>query len=162
MSSSAPFLGGNAMPEQEVQAALNAQHEEVLTLAEAAAYLRVREADLEELLTQDAIPVQKIGGEWRFLKHGLADWLRHGRYFYREFRGLAVPWLFEFPPTEELLLILEKRLLGKLAQTEDKPAKPGSKEAVRKNFGVWWDDPTVEAQLTDIYRRRRGDPECEQ
>ena len=48
---------------------------EVLTLKEAAAYLRVSEADVIELATRQELPARKIGDQWRFLKRGLADWL---------------------------------------------------------------------------------------
>jgi excisionase family DNA binding protein len=48
----------------------------VLTLAEAAAYLRVPEADLLQLVNQREIPARQIGGEWRILKPALQDWLR--------------------------------------------------------------------------------------
>lgn len=48
---------------------------EVLTLKEAADYLRVSEDDVIELATRQELPGRKIGDEWRFLKRGLADWL---------------------------------------------------------------------------------------
>ena len=48
---------------------------EVLTLNEAAAYLRVSEADVVKLATSHELPGRKIGEEWRFLKQGLEDWL---------------------------------------------------------------------------------------
>ena len=53
-------------PDQETQH----QREEILTLAEAAAYLRVPETALEKLVEDRDIPAQKIGGEWLF-KHRL-------------------------------------------------------------------------------------------
>jgi excisionase family DNA binding protein len=49
---------------------------EVLTLAEAAAYLRVPEADLLQLVNQQEIPARRIGRDWRILKPALQDWLR--------------------------------------------------------------------------------------
>ncbi|MBM4089682.1 MAG: helix-turn-helix domain-containing protein [Planctomycetes bacterium] len=48
---------------------------EVLTLAEAAAFLRVAEEQLGELAAQQEIPGRQIGGEWRFLRLALANWL---------------------------------------------------------------------------------------
>jgi excisionase family DNA binding protein len=48
----------------------------VLTLAEAAAYLRVKEDDLQRMVWSEDFPGRKIGGEWRFLKSSLQDWLR--------------------------------------------------------------------------------------
>ncbi len=49
---------------------------EVLTLAEAAAYLRVKEDDLLKLVGPRDIPGRLIGDEWRFSKAALQDWLR--------------------------------------------------------------------------------------
>lgn len=49
---------------------------DVLTLAEAAAYLRVSEQDLLKLVRQADFPGRLIGSQWRFLKAGLQDWLR--------------------------------------------------------------------------------------
>lgn len=48
----------------------------VLTLTEAAAYLRVAEGEVKRLVEMRALPGRQIGGEWRFLKAGLQDWLR--------------------------------------------------------------------------------------
>ena len=53
-----------------------APHEDILTLAEAAAYLRVPESAVEQLATAEEIPARKIGGEWRLLRQALEDWLR--------------------------------------------------------------------------------------
>lgn len=48
---------------------------EVLTLAEAAAFLRVPEAAVQEATTPGGIPGRSIAGEWRYLKSALQDWL---------------------------------------------------------------------------------------
>jgi excisionase family DNA binding protein len=53
---------------------------EVLTLREAARYLRLKEKDVEELAAQGAIPGRRVKQEWRFLKTALADWLRGPDY----------------------------------------------------------------------------------
>src|SRR5436305_1960006 len=49
---------------------------DVLTLSEAAAYLRVAEAEIVRMVEQQALPGRMIGGDWRFLKSALQDWLR--------------------------------------------------------------------------------------
>src|SRR5260370_32303302 len=49
---------------------------DVLTLSEAATYLRAAEADVLRLANLQELPGRQIGGEWRFLKAGLQDWLR--------------------------------------------------------------------------------------
>jgi excisionase family DNA binding protein len=84
---------------------------DVLTLAEAAAYLRVPEAEVILLVQQQDLPGRLIGAEWRFLKSALQDWLRT-------------------------------------------PPPRGSKEAVLSVAGAWKDDPYLEEELNEIYKRR--------
>src|SRR5689334_6511594 len=52
------------------------QFGEVLTLSEAAAYLRVSDADVVRLASSHEVPGRLIGSDWRFLKSALQDWLR--------------------------------------------------------------------------------------
>ncbi len=49
---------------------------EVLTLAEAAAYLRVAEADVVHMVGPRGLPGRLIGSEWRFSRTALEQWLR--------------------------------------------------------------------------------------
>src|ERR1700682_4136576 len=64
----------SAMPRTKTKSAK--QLGEVLTLPEAAAYLRVSEADVVRLTGTQGFPGRLIGNEWRFLKTALQDWLR--------------------------------------------------------------------------------------
>jgi excisionase family DNA binding protein len=48
---------------------------DVLTLQEAAAYLRVSESDVIDLAIRHGLPGRKIGDQWRFHRMGLIDWL---------------------------------------------------------------------------------------
>jgi len=47
----------------------------VMTLQEAAHYLRLRKAELETLAEQGVIPAFKVDGRWRFLKNALDEWM---------------------------------------------------------------------------------------
>jgi len=47
----------------------------VLTLAEAAAYLRLPEADVVGSVHSQGLPGRCIAGEWRFLKAAIQQWL---------------------------------------------------------------------------------------
>jgi excisionase family DNA binding protein len=85
---------------------------EVFTLGEAAAYLRLSEPDVLLLVQEQRLPGRQLGNEWRFLKAAIQDWLRTG------------------------------------------PPPKGSKEAWMALAGAWKDDPYVEEELKDIYRRR--------
>ena len=53
-----------------------AETREVLTLEEAAAFLRVSEDAVVRLLVHQILPGRQIDGQWRFLRAALADWLR--------------------------------------------------------------------------------------
>lgn len=48
---------------------------EVLTLAEAAAYLRVSEGTVVDLVHSQDLPGRLIGSDWRFLKPAIQQWL---------------------------------------------------------------------------------------
>jgi len=50
--------------------------EDVITLAEAAAYLRVPEAEVVRLVRMQDLPGRLLGSEWRFLKSAIQDWLK--------------------------------------------------------------------------------------
>ena len=49
---------------------------DVLTLEEAASFLRVSVGTAEDLANRGTIPGRRIRDEWRFLKSALEDWLR--------------------------------------------------------------------------------------
>jgi excisionase family DNA binding protein len=48
---------------------------EVLTLTEAAAYLRVSETDVLQMVETQDLTGRQIGKEWRFLKSAVQQWL---------------------------------------------------------------------------------------
>lgn len=50
--------------------------QEVLTLAEAAAYLRVTESEVLRMVHEQCLPGRQVQDDWRFLKTALQDWLR--------------------------------------------------------------------------------------
>lgn len=48
---------------------------DVLTLSEAADYLRVGEKDVVEMVKTQGLAARQIGKDWRFLKSALQNWL---------------------------------------------------------------------------------------
>ncbi len=52
---------------------------EVMTLGEAAAFLRVSEEDLLEEVNATRIPAKQIGRSWRFSRTALVEWLSAGK-----------------------------------------------------------------------------------
>lgn len=131
----------------------NGQTEEVLTLAEAAAFLRVPEDELLRLAENRQVPAQQIGSAWRLSKSALGDWLRYGSDYVQEFRRW--PWMLDPRTVEELLLLLEKRLLDKL-QAERKAVEPGTKQAVLRHFGIFKDDDDLQEVLAGLHARRKA------
>lgn len=55
--------------------ATNGPIPDVLTLAEAAAYLRFSEADVLRLITEQGLPARQLAREWRFSKAAILQWL---------------------------------------------------------------------------------------
>jgi len=53
----------------------NGADDEVLTLAEAAAYLRLSEREVLDLVHSQNLPGRFTGKDWRFLKPALMGWL---------------------------------------------------------------------------------------
>jgi excisionase family DNA binding protein len=48
---------------------------DVLTLAEAAAYLRVLEEEVLRMVREQDLPARQVGTQWRFLKSAVEAWL---------------------------------------------------------------------------------------
>jgi len=87
-----------------------AQPIDVLTLSEAAAYLRVAEGDVLRQAQMQDLPGRQIGNEWRFLRAGLQDWLRtFGRKSGKEaLLALAGAWKDD-PDIEEIVREAHRR-----------------------------------------------------
>jgi len=49
---------------------------DVLSLEEAATYLKIEFGDLRRMIKEQGLPGRKIGDQWRFLRGAIADWLR--------------------------------------------------------------------------------------
>jgi len=57
-----------------------AHHHSMMTLREAAAYLRVHTATLETMAQEGKIPALLVDGKWRFLKSSIDEWVSLQRY----------------------------------------------------------------------------------
>ena len=128
------------------------QAPEVLTLTEAAEYLRVAESELSKLADERGVPCQRIGEEWRFLKIALrgwlcaggpevSDWLRSGN------------WASEQIAVQRLIEEMKQRLSAKPSPEDPKP-KVGSRERALQLAGIWENDPTIDEFLAEIYQGR--------
>lgn len=52
--------------------------DEVLTIEEAASFLKVSETTVYQLTRSGELPARKVGREWRFLRQKLIEWLGQG------------------------------------------------------------------------------------
>src|SRR5207249_6332896 len=102
------------MPHSKARPNRDLPEVEVLTLPEAAAFLRVPEQAVTELVDKGALPAQRIGGAWRFLKRAVVEFLRFGPHLARDSRKFPPPWILEHPFWEEMFWALEQRILSKL------------------------------------------------
>jgi excisionase family DNA binding protein len=84
--------------------------DDVLTLAEAAAYLRVAEAAVVDSVNAEGLPGRQVGGEWRFLKSSLREWLNGPKKpaGNEAFLALAGAWKDD-PDAEEMLKEIYKK-----------------------------------------------------
>ena len=57
---------------------------EILTITEAAQYLRISLSSLYKLAQDGKIPAQKVGKHWRFHKQTLTDWIAAGNMNFQE------------------------------------------------------------------------------
>lgn len=65
---------------------------DVLTLKEAAEYLRLSERTVERLVARQGLPCRQVGKQWRFFKPAIQVWLsrRNGRdLLLQQFGALA-------------------------------------------------------------------------
>ena len=100
---------------------------DVMTLAEAAAYLRVSENDLIGAATTQGLPARMIGGEWRFTKAAIQQWL-----------GTA-------SPTTEMRKAAQMAIVG---SCKDDPDLPGIVEdAMRRRGRPLMEDGTYAGRM---------------
>src|SRR5947209_20444441 len=100
-----------APPSEPQPAAVNGLPGEVLTLAEAAAYLRFPEADGLRLVDEQGLPARRLAKEWRFLKAAIQQWLSTPPPRYSKEDQLAVIGSWKDDPylEEELKEIFRQR-----------------------------------------------------
>jgi excisionase family DNA binding protein len=93
---------------------------EVLTLPETAAYLRLSEADVLQLVQEQGLAARQLGTEWRFLKAAIQDWLRTGsppKSNKQAWMALAGAWKND-PNLEELRQVIQKQRERLASETE--------------------------------------------
>lgn len=68
-----------AKPKSAMPVPLNGPIPEVVNLSEAAAYLRLPEAEVVRLIREQGLPARQVGGEWRLLLTAIRAWLSAGK-----------------------------------------------------------------------------------
>jgi hypothetical protein len=143
------------MPEPVTDPVERTPDDEILTLSEAAAFLRVKEVPLAELASCGAVPAQQIGTEWRFLKQALVRWLLLGSYYPDLIRFVPYPFLGDHV-SEKWISLLEQRLLSRIEGARPTSPKRGSKQAVQKSLGVFKGDSDAEVVLAALSAMREA------
>ena len=110
---------------------------EVMTLAEAAAFLRVPEVGLREDADAGRLPGRLIAGEWRFVKGALLNWLANAAGDRSSVPGEGGP------PG-----VIIKSI----------PAPRDLNRGFLDSIGAFADDPTLEPMIEQIYRDRKRKP----
>lgn len=89
----------------------NGPENEVLTLAEAAAYLKFSDGDVLRLVHEQGLPARRLAAEWRFSRGAIQEWLRTPPPQGSKEAQLAVAGAWKGDPyaEEELKAILERR-----------------------------------------------------
>ena len=113
-TSTGAISGGDVSPVRSVE------WPEVLTLAEAAAYLRVPETDVVRMVGPRVLPGRLIGSEWRFSKTALDQWLRTPPAPSTKESLLALAGAWKDAPDAEEMLQEIYRQRGR-SMTEDAP-----------------------------------------
>ena len=54
---------------------MQTDHDQVLTIEELAAYLKVSKSTLYKLVQEGTVPGQKVGKHWRFRRETIDQWL---------------------------------------------------------------------------------------
>ena len=57
---------------------MNVKYDEILTMDELAAYLKISKSTLYKLAVDGKLPGQKIGKRWRFHKDAIDEWVKSG------------------------------------------------------------------------------------
>jgi len=99
-------------PKKTAKAAANGTLEsgDVLTLAEAAAYLRVSQDDVLDMVRTQGLPARQIGSQWRFLKSSLQDWLKNPPRSWNKEAFLALSGVWKDDPyLDEMLKEIYKQ-----------------------------------------------------
>lgn len=79
---------------------------EVLTLADAAAYLRLSEQEVVRLIGEQGLPARQVGSDWRLLKSAVQRWLSTPTPTYSKEAQLAAAGTFRDDP--DLIPLVEQ------------------------------------------------------
>jgi len=93
----------------------------VMTLAEMADFLKVGHKTLMRMAQDGEIPAAKVGGQWRFLREVIEDWLE------RRMQGVPKEELYQLVETAPAIVPVSRLIPRELILLD---VRPGSKETV--------------------------------
>jgi hypothetical protein len=103
---------------------------DVLTLAQAAAYLQLPEDAVRAEAEAGRLPGRSVAGEWRFLRDAIVGWLSG----------------CDRPPASE------RKLVGNV------PSRPSARDRQLAVAGCLADDDSLGPMVEEIYRERKRNP----
>ena len=117
----------DALPQpQPPPASVNGPSGEVLTLAEAAAYLRLPEAEVAGLVQSQGLPGRRIAGQWRFLKAAIQHWLASAPQTWETRRAAILELAGKYKDDPDL-----ERIVQEAYRRRGRPMTGGSSNDVR-------------------------------
>lgn len=90
--------------------AANGPAADVLTLAEAAAYLRLPEQDVVRMVHEQGLPARQVGLEWRFFKAAIQHWLSTGSPEPSSSKENLLAWAGAFKDDPDLDAIVDEAM----------------------------------------------------
>jgi excisionase family DNA binding protein len=89
---------------------MNGPPSEVMTLGEVAAYLRLPEGEIVSAVHAEGLPARYVGGQWRFLKPAIQEWLATGEPTPQTRRAAQLALVGKYKDDPDLMRILEEAM----------------------------------------------------
>lgn len=93
---------------------------EVMTLAEAAAFLKVTDEDILQAVRDQGMPGRQVGSQWRFCRRAIQRWLRRAESATQKRKEAQLALIGKYREDPDLLKICEDAYQQRKQMTEKK------------------------------------------